>query len=74
MTEYEQSLDTYKISAPNRIGGFRGGFSDATLGGLNWIKGDRDRAMRDFGAHFNRVTDADGNYRHNLQEIIDRAG
>ncbi len=74
MIDGEQSLGSYKISAPNIGEGFGGGFRDSTLGGLNWLKGNRDRAYDYFFAHFNRVTDADGKYRHNSVAILDRAG
>lgn len=74
MIDYEQSLGSHKISAPNMVAAFRRGFRDSILGGLDWLKGDRDRATDYFAAQFNRVTGADGKYRHNSEAILDRAG
>ncbi|TSC88267.1 MAG: hypothetical protein G01um10147_172 [Microgenomates group bacterium Gr01-1014_7] len=63
------------IDVEQNIGkAFGRGFRDSTLGGLNWLKGDRGRAYGYFCAQFDRVTNADGKYRHNFEAILDRAG
>lgn len=74
MTDHEQNLGNYKISVPNMVKGVGRGFRDSTLGGLNWLKGDRNRAYDYFFAHYNRVTDPDGKSRHNPEAFLDRTG